>query len=485
MLKNSTPPFRENTPRAQSTPACGAHDVLAAMASKIQHFFDAHSSSPSSLTEEMTFIRLELPVHGIVPMQWLSQQNQASRIYWCGREQSKTFGIEIAGAGIADTLSASDVFSHDDVFREISTRLANSPENLRYYGGFRFYDGHEVDRSWSKFGSYRFVVPRWEIQRSGKDFRFSCNFKLESQTKLDVLREELLSELQTLHFSPQKMHPVLPRPAQRIDLPDQDGWRNMINQALTALHGGELDKIVLARKTRFVFPENLEPLSLLSLLKNSTPNLFYFYFQPEPNIAFLGGSPERLYSRENRMLKSEAIAGTRARGMTPQEDHALANELLHCDKDLREHRFVVENIKENLEKLCHTVDIDDEITILKLSKIQHLRCRLQGILADDVSDAEIFKILHPTPAVGGSPTDQAIDAIKKLEPFDRGWYAAPLGWISQDAAEFVVGIRSGLVDHETLALFSGAGIVNGSTPDGEWTEIENKIGNFMKAIMQK
>ena len=146
---------------------------------------------------------------------------------------------------------------------------------------------------------------------------------------------------------------------------------------------------------------------------------------------------------------------------------------------------MVENIKENLEKLCHTVDIDDEITILKLSKIQHLRCRLQGILADDVSDAEIFKILHPTPAVGGSPTDQAIDAIKKLEPFDRGWYAAPLGWISQDAAEFVVGIRSGLVDHETLALFSGAGIVNGSTPDGEWTEIENKIGNFMKAIMQK
>ncbi|MFQ5631178.1 MAG: isochorismate synthase MenF, partial [bacterium] len=209
----------------------------------------------------------------------------------------------------------------------------------------------------------------------------------------------------------------------------------------------------------------------------------YFYFQPEQHVAFLGGSIERLYSKENRMLKSEAIAGTRRRGRTTQEDKALAKDLLHCDKDLREHNFVVENIKENLEKLCHTVDIDDEITLLKLAQVQHLRCRLQGILADDISDAQILQTMHPTPAVGGSPTNKAIAAIKKLEPFDRGWYAAPIGWVSNEASEFVVGIRSGLVEGNKLALFSGAGIVKGSTPDGEWAEIENKIANFMKAIM--
>ncbi|NBB72314.1 MAG: isochorismate synthase, partial [Bacteroidetes bacterium] len=90
--------------------------------------------------------------------------------------------------------------------------------------------------------------------------------------------------------------------------------------------------------------------------------------------------------------------------------------------------------------------------------------------------------LHPTPAIGGVPTEDALQAIRAQEPFARGWYAGPVGWIGPDAAEFAVAIRSGLIRDNTLALYSGAGIVDGSAPDSEWEEIEQKISDFAAVL---
>jgi menaquinone-specific isochorismate synthase len=99
-----------------------------------------------------------------------------------------------------------------------------------------------------------------------------------------------------------------------------------------------------------------------------------------------------------------------------------------------------------------------------------------------VTAVELLAALHPTPAVGGVPRDAALGAIRAQEPFDRGWYAGPVGWIGADAAEFAVGIRSGLVWPDRLALYSGAGIVEGSVPDREWDEIEQKIADFAAVL---
>ena len=86
--------------------------------------------------------------------------------------------------------------------------------------------------------------------------------------------------------------------------------------------------------------------------------------------------------------------------------------------------------------------------------------------------------LHPTPAVGGFPKYQALELIQQIEPFERGWYAAPVGWVGYDQAEFAVAIRSGLIDRNQLLLFAGAGIVRGSQSEEEWAEIETKICHF-------
>ena len=160
------------------------------------------------------------------------------------------------------------------------------------------------------------------------------------------------------------------------------------------------------------------------------------------------------------------------------DDEGLRDELLHSAKDRVEHTYVSKGIREALEPLCEELEIEDSVADMKLARGRHLRSKIRGKLGDGVTDAGLLEAMHPTPAVGGYPRDRAREEIRVLEPFDRGWYAGPVGWIGAEASEFAVGLRSGLVRGQTLALFSGAGIVAGSVPEEEWAEIEQKIGDF-------
>ena len=160
------------------------------------------------------------------------------------------------------------------------------------------------------------------------------------------------------------------------------------------------------------------------------------------------------------------------------EDEGLRDDLLHSAKDLSEHSYVSKGIREALEPLCEELEIEEHISEMKLARRRHLRSKVRGTIREGVTDAGLLDAMHPTPAVGGHPRSEALEQIHALEPFDRGWYAGPVGWIGTEESEFAVGIRSGLVWGRTLALFSGAGIVAGSVPDEEWAEIEQKIGDF-------
>lgn len=244
----------------------------------------------------------------------------------------------------------------------------------------------------------------------------------------------------------------------------------------------ELEKIVLARKSVFDFDVALRAEALLKHLKDRTPNCYHFNFQYSSNSSFLGATPECLYKRNQQNITTEAIAGTRPRVKDQQQDKALEEQLLNSDKDAQEHKFVAEAITATIKPLCTRFDSDDSFSLRKLKGSQHLRTGFVGELKSDVSDQTILESLHPTPAVAGVPTQTALDTIKSIEPFNRGWYAGPVGYIGADQTEFAVAIRSGLITENHLALYAGAGIVSGSTSDGEWDEIENKISNFMKVF---
>ncbi len=420
-------------------------------------------------------VRLVVPVGPVDPFAWLAAQPLLPRVYWEGRDD----GLEVAAVGAADLLEGAAGDDYDTLRAQLDRVLAYSDEQVRYFGGFRFDRTFPPDEAWAPFGTYRFVLPRFELDRRAGEAVLVCNLLLPRDRERE---QEILGQIERLTLPQADLSGELPLPVARHDHPDAEGWRRNIAWALDAFGRTTLEKVVLARKAVFAFVDPLDPVLLLKGLRAATPGCFHFGFQPEPGVAFVGASPERLFRRDERGVWSEAVAGTRPRGDSDRTDAALREELLHSEKDLREHEYVRVSIRDGLSQLCDVLDVDAAATEMRLARGRHLLSRVQGTLREGVHGSEVMRALHPTPAVGGFPTAAALEAIRTLEPFDRGWYAGPLGWIGKHGAEFAVAIRSGLVRPGRLDLFSGAGIVDGSVAAWEWDEIEQKIGDFVKVL---
>ena len=416
-------------------------------------------------------VRLAVPAGRIDPFRWLSEQRVFPKVYWSGRDDRDG----VAAVGTADVREA----GVSEGVGSLSKLLAALPDaggsGARYYGGARFDPSGEPEEEWAAFGAYRFVLPRFELHAEDTQTTLVCNLVLPRDTE-DA--SKILREIEDLSLPEGAMGALLPTPVLREDSPDLQGWTENVEWALSAFAEGRLGKVVLARRAEFGFDGDLDPTLLLERLQAVTPGCFHFYAEPEEGTAFLGASPERLFRRDGRSIQSEAVAGTRPRGASSADDEGLRDELLHSVKDRVEHTYVSKGIREALEPLCEELEIEDSVADMKLARGRHLRAKVRGTLSDGVTDAGLLEAMHPTPAVGGYPRDEAQEEIKVLEPFDRGWYAGPVGWIGAEASEFAVGLRSGLVRGQTLALYSGAGIVTGSVPEEEWAEIEQKIGDF-------
>ncbi|MBL4574999.1 MAG: isochorismate synthase [Opitutaceae bacterium] len=183
-------------------------------------------------------------------------------------------------------------------------------------------------------------------------------------------------------------------------------------------------------------------------------------------------------------LETKAIAGSAPRGKSASEDASLGRDLLHSEKDLREHQIVLESIIRRLGKLGLEVKSTSRPSLLQLANIQHLHTSLLGEVDAGIHILDVLKELHPTPAVGGTPREAACKHIPSLESFDRGLYAAPIGWIdSKGEGEFVVGIRSALIDGATATAFAGNGIVAGSDPEKELAETNWKLKALLENLL--
>jgi menaquinone-specific isochorismate synthase len=453
-------------------------DLYLKIATELRHFFkDEFQNLPLEIAGKILQIEVRIP--NLEPLSWLAKQSVDVKTYWSERTGSLT----IAGVGIADLVTDDRPIDYSQIFHQLRENLSPLFPQVRYYGGIGFSQDRSLSPAWKPFGNYRFVVPKFEIRSNGIDTYFVCNFRCKSltdslskiQVQLDLLAE--LSQLDfTIHNEP--VEPVLPLVIDRTDIPNYADWQQSIGFGLSKFAKLKIDKIVIARQSTLTFTDDLQPQSLLLALQPHNPHSYHFCFQIEPHRAFIGTSPERLYHRRDRLLATEAIAGTRHRGESSQIDRQLSDNLRKSAKDLREHQLVVDNLQGVLTDLCDRVKIDRELTILKLNKVQHLYTQFQGILKAEIDDDRILPQLHPTPAVGGFPKPQALKLIHQLEPFERGWYAAPVGWVGYNETEFAVAIRSGLVDRDRLLLFAGAGIVSGSQAEEEWAEVENKIRHF-------
>jgi menaquinone-specific isochorismate synthase len=436
-----------------------------------EHVSRALSGAEAAVDTHERVVRLAVPAGRVDPFGWLREQRTFPKTYWSGRGER----TGVAAVGIADVRE----MGVSEGAGSLSRLLASLPDvggsGARYYGGVRFDALREPDEEWGPFAAYRFVLPRFELHANGAETTLVCNLVLPRDTHGVA---EILEQIEDLSLPAGSPGASLPIPVRRKDNPDFRGWKKNIERALRSFSEGRLGKVVLARRAEIGFDADLDATLLLEGLKEATPNCFHFYTEPEAGTAFLGASPERLYSRQGNVVVSEAVAGTRPRGLSSEDDDGLREDLLHSAKDRSEHTYVRTGIQEALAPLCEELDLDGDVAEMKLARGRHLKSMVRGTLKEGVTDAGLLEAMHPTPAVGGHPRDGALVEIRDLEPFDRGLYAGPVGWIGAGASEFAVGIRSGLVRGRTLDLYSGAGIVAGSVPHEEWAEIENKISDF-------
>lgn len=422
------------------------------------------------------FHRFELSVGNVDVKRWLQGQDKSVRWYWSPRNSK----AEVGGVGAAILLD--DKLPQSDVFSQISAVLSGVSESqkdqVRFYGGMSFSGDASSDADWASFGGHYFVLPQIELIHDDSGCRLAVQFWCES-------RQSWGRCLAKARLSLESIVPVVsvctPSAFRSYDpTPDYEKWCENIGAIKACIENEEFEKLVLSRRTDFVFEDTVSPYYLLSRLQEADPSAFHFCLSTGDGVAFIGGTPERLFSIQNRELFTEALAGTRARGKTLEEDSALAHALITSEKDIVEHQYVADYLMDCLSRLCSDYSAAEERRILKLPMIQHLLMRFSGTLHADLGVLDVLGALHPTPAVGGFPRQSALDALPEFESFERGWFAGPVGWVSKDACEFVVAIRSGLVRGQSVSLYSGAGIVSGSDAAEEWAEVENKIGLFLR-----
>jgi len=420
--------------------------------------------------------RLEVEVERSDPLLWLGSQTAPGKTYWRDREGQ----LEIAAIGAANIMQTDRTDQIAELVATAAGVARESGDRIRYFVGRRF-DPNRLsgsqDPRWEEFGSVRLVLPRFELVFDEHGCILACNVldrELASHTINDII-----AATQELRFHHQPTEPPSLGLSHRHDTPDQGNWTRQVNRALDSFRAGRGQKLVLARRTSLDCRAAVNPWHLLRRLSASSDSCFAFGIQPNDAATFVGASPERLYRRDHDRILTEAVAGTRPRGTDRQSDDQLARELASSAKEKQEHDLVVEGISSGLDKLCLDHAVLESNAPLRLSGVQHLVTRFSGRLRPGINDFDILATLHPSPAVGGFPPQQAPERLREYEPFDRGWYAGAVGWIGADSAEFAVAIRAALISGRRVELFSGAGIVAASRPDDEWSEIESKIGPFL------
>jgi isochorismate synthase len=289
---------------------------------------------------------------------------------------------------------------------------------------------------------------------------------------------------------PPRFDPVVggsPRePFVRIQLrevPSPEDYVEAVRAAAGRIRRAELRKVVLARTIHVDAGRELDPRLLVHRLRAVDPDA-YAFAAPTDEGVIVGASPELLVSRSGLDVRSNPLAGSAPRSGHAEEDRANADALLASSKDREEHAIVVDAVAEVLGPFCGQLTWDREPGLRETPNVWHLSTRFQGVLREPAPSAmDLVAALHPTPAVAGTPKDAALGAIDGLEPFDRGRYAGPVGWVDANGdGEWAIALRCAELLGDRAILYAGAGIVAGSDPERELEETERKFRAFLDPL---
>uniref|UniRef100_A0A7S3A4V6 isochorismate synthase n=1 Tax=Rhodosorus marinus TaxID=101924 RepID=A0A7S3A4V6_9RHOD len=385
------------------------------------------------------------------------------RFYYRSREG----GVEVGGHGFAWKRESLDSLA----------KVGELCKGLRVYVAGKFDSERPGGSEWEDFGADGLVfVPLVEFREGGV---LVLNVD-RSQSRWREHSEGTLRQLITGHAD-DLVSWSAPLSHQSQGTSSED-WARSIKSIKDKFQAGESSKIVLARTFNFECEGTPpDPFSLLPLLHELTPNGFLFGLQPMKDKVFLGCSPEQLFFLESSEVLTESLAGTCAVDGNRKE---AVEYILSSKKDRYEQGLVTQHIISSLQQ-CGARSVNGTHDIVHLPHLVHLRTKLSASLTERSlldNATSLLQAMNPTPAVCGLPTSVAKSSLSDLEPFDRGLYSGPFGYVGKNSSEFCVSIRSALFVGQRMIVYAGAGIVPTSDPEQEWRETALKMIPFLQLL---
>jgi menaquinone-specific isochorismate synthase len=368
----------------------------------------------------------------------------------------------------------------------IPESTARAPR-VRYYGGFSFRPDHVAAGVWQDFPGWLFHVPVFELEGEGSGDAWLRVRTLvepgagqETFVRLRHRAEALRAELTALSDGlPRAAVPV----AGRGGATDRTSWEDAVRTSLDAIRSGRVSKAVLARTLDIELDGAVDPIDLVSHLWSVNRGSYVFFFEPIPGSAIVGAAPETVATLRDGVFHATAVAGSIRRGETAREQAELAARLLASEKDRVEQRIALDDMVARLGTVAHQIRTDPQPHVLTLARIQHLETEIRASVPPNVGILDLLRLLHPTPTVCGLPRDSAMAFLGEEEPFERGWYAGPVGFFDAEGnGIFVPALRMGVATGSGWRLFAGAGLVEGSVPALEWEETAIKFEPMLEAL---
>ncbi len=422
-------------------------------------------------------LSLALPIKGVDPLYKLPLLAgiEQFRFLWDGAP-----GRCIAAAGKCQSLELSGPkrFELAQRFSDVAFgRLIDVTSKTPAYASprilllFSFFEQtSERQRSQGVLPAVQAVLPRWQLSRQGEEGWLRLTAVATHEAEARELAEKLWLTRERLTQTSNEKEMKFMNVGSGLTFPQkwQDCYRPALARGIDLVNRGILDKLVLAVRQSIQLRAPLDPLAMLDCLREQQPGSCRFLWQRNQQDAFFGASPERLLSLREGQLQIDALAGTATR-----EDNGQS--LLKSEKDLREHELVVASITNQLIAHGLVPRRPRRPQLARHGQLVHLHTPIHA-LAIGQSPLHLAGALHPTPAVAGFPRREAMSWLRTLEPFERGSYAAPIGWIDNSGnSEFRVAIRCGNAKGKELELTAGAGLVKGSIAERELNEVGMKL----------
>ena len=437
------------------------------------------ASGRAQAASQRALVTLATPALGFEPLALFEQAAGLERLYW----RSPGGTTEIAGVGLEILPERSD-WSVSDVWLDLAkdAQVAPAEPGPIAFTGTAFDPGRVPDGAWDGWPRRAAFLPRLvAVQRGSERF-------LQLQLLPDAAGagpEHLLCLLDRFGEGRTGLEGDI---SSRTDInrtiedPNPPRWRELVRGMLEAIAAGEVDKLVLARCQRLDAERPFDVHAVLRRLRSRYGDCTVFAIDRGADC-FIGATPELLVTQREGIVRTAAVAGSAPRAADVARDAALSAELLADPKEQHEHALVVRALEDGLRPLCRELHADSGPSLLRLANVQHLYTEITGALGGATTAFDVALRLHPTPAVGGVPRDRAQRLLRSAEPFDRGWFGGPLGWMdARGDGEFVIAIRSALINGTRARLYAGCGIVAGSEAAREYEESRLKMQSMRWAL---